>query len=344
MERNHFVDFLKGISIIGVFIIHTLALALSKEHVSIIGLYIDSLFRFAVPFFFGVLGYMTFTRYQHINDWKKFYKNKAIMVVLPYLLWSLLYFNVPTIYPFLEKTTGKETVWDILLGYSEIHLYFMVPYITFILLTPIVVKFIKKFHPKVVSKVCVILTSLFVLLLVFAENKYMNGQYSFFHETDYLFIYHWIGYYCIGMFIGINTQAIAILVGNIQKVKTRTIILVLVVYLAVVGIFTITAKVITPYATPNLVLNALVALWLLTLIYGKTYYKKITLLINKLGSNTFPFYLSHILFIKIGFLLLCSKDVTLISLLLVSLFAFVLSIGYILVHKKIVQFCMKNKH
>lgn len=344
LERNVYLDFLKGVAIIGVFIIHVNALTFSEENLSVFSLYFDSFSRYGVPFFFGVLGYMTVIRYVHTEDWKGFFKRKGIMIVIPYLLWSFLYFFVPTVYPFLEEGHGKKTPLDVLLGYSEVHLYFMIPYLTFILLTPFVVKGIKKFQPKTISRIAIILTALHVFILITVENDILNGNNTWYHETDYLLIVHWIAFYSIGLFIGINKEAVLSLIKFEKWKRKRSLFLSSFVYLIAVSVYVFTFKVLFPYATPNLVLNSLVALWMFSVFYHYFRNRKGVQWISRLGKHTFPFYLSHVLFIKIGYFLFCSGGITTMNLIFVSIFGFALSVLYIFLHNKITKVFKDNWH
>ncbi|MGR9635540.1 acyltransferase family protein [Bacillus cereus] len=92
-ERNNLIDFIKSICILGVMCIHTVGLSFSVENISVLGLYIDHLFRFAVPIFIGILGYMTIRRYINIESWSLFYKKKILYIVIPflYLVFYLLF-------------------------------------------------------------------------------------------------------------------------------------------------------------------------------------------------------------------------------------------------------------
>ena len=69
--------------------IHTVGLSFSVENISVLGLYIDHLFRFAVPIFIGILGYMTIRRYINIESWSLFYK-KRYYILLYLFIFGLL--------------------------------------------------------------------------------------------------------------------------------------------------------------------------------------------------------------------------------------------------------------
>ncbi|WP_162985724.1 acyltransferase [Virgibacillus halodenitrificans] len=342
MKRNLYLDFLKGVAIISVFVIHVNALTFDEENLTIFSLYFDSFSRFAVPFFFGVLGYMTVTRYIYTENWKDFFQRKGMLIAIPYLLWSLLYFFVPTVYPFLEEGHGKQNSWDVLLGYSEVHLYFMIPYLTFLIFTPAVVKAIKKFQKQTISRIAIIITALHVLLLISVESDVLSGNHTWYHETGYLLIVHWISFYSIGLFIGINKYAVLSLVNRDKWERKRSVLLAGVLYFISVSIYVFTFKVLFPYATPHLVLNALIALWGFSVFYHYFRYSKGMRYITLLGGNTFPFYLSHILFIKIGYFIFCSEGITPMNLILVSISGFALSLLYVLLHNKIVKAIKNN--
>lgn len=335
MGRIQQIDFLKGVSIMGVFIIHILGLTFTKEDVTIYSLYFDSFFRFAVPIFFGVLGYMTYHQYRHVTDWKRFYRSKVFYIFVPYLLWSFVYVFVPTIYQF---TDGKElTVLQVLLGYTEVHLYFMVPYLTFLIGTPLIVRLIKVMGEAFVSKLSLYAVAIFMLIFIFIEQSVMKQESHVLSKTDIRTIANWVGYYAMGLYVALNQQQLKTLFGDLAKMRKLRFLLLSTVYVMAVFLFTITAKVIFPYETPYLLPLSLIATFLLVTLYEKKKGKKWVKQISQLGTHTFPFYLSHVLFIKWGYLWFCVNGITATGLIMTALFGLICSLSYVWLHHMAIE-------
>lgn len=340
MGRIQQVGFLKGISIIGVFIIHVLGLTFTEEDVTIYSLYFDSFFRFAVPIFFGVLGYMTYHQYRHLTDWKAFYRSKIMYILIPYLVWSFAYAFVPMIYQF---TNEKElTLWQVLFGYTEIHLYFMIPYLTFLVGTPLVIRLLNRMGEVFVSKLSLYATAIFIVIFIFIEQSVMKQESHILTNTDSRTIVHWFGYYAVGLYIALNQKQLKFLFGNLAEMKKYRFVLVTILYVISVGVFTITGKVIFPYETPFLLALSMLAVFLLMTIYEKNREKKWVHQISQLGTHTFSFYLAHVLFIKLGYLWFCPNGITLTNLIMVAIFSFVCSLAYVWLHKITIQY-LKGK-
>lgn len=336
MERNHFIDFIKGISIFGVFIIHVALFLFTEETVSFFSLYADAIFRFAVPFFFGVLGYMTYTKYRSLTKWKDFYFNKFMYIVIPFLLWSALYTKMPIIFEVIEEKK-MNLLLKIVLGYSEVHLYFMVPYITFILLTPLTVKLFNKLDEKVLSKLCTWIIAIFVGVLILVEKSTLAGENTIFEITGARLFIQWIGYFAIGVFIAINWDKIKILFGDLKKTKSVVFGGGIFAYIIVTMFYTLTGKIIIPYLTPFLVLMSLLAFWLLGVLYSKVNHLKAIKGVLILGRNTFPFYLAHVFFLKVGYNLFCADKLNELNMLYTALFGFALTLLYVEFHNKAVN-------
>lgn len=330
--RNQFVDFVKAISIIGVMIIHSVGFSFSAEDITLGGLYIDNLFRFAVPLFFGVLGYMTIKKYSTISNWFLFFKKKLVHIIIPYFIWSITYFFVPTVYPFANKNEGKEYWWQILNGESEIHLYFMSAYLLFLLFTPVVIFTYRKLSKSTFVNLCIIIIISHLLLLLYSDYIVWFGHTDFWYtQLLYVLPLHWLSYYFTGIFLAVPHSITIKLVNRIKKLSMQQYIILklLPVYLFTVFIFLVSYRGLKPYATVHLYEVSILALILISSLYNRFKEHNYISYICYLGRNTFPIYLSHVLFLKSMFILLEGKtDVG--SLFVVFVVASTLSILYIL--------------
>lgn len=336
-QRIQFIDFLKAICIIAVICIHTVNFSFSEKDITITALYVDNICRFAVPLFFGVLGYMTIKKYTHVVNWRLFYKRKVVYLVVPYFLWSICYYFIPTVYPFDNKNEGKEYWWQILNGESEVHLYFMVAYFLFLVITPLIVTLYKFIPKNMFIKLCIIGIILHLLLLTYSDYITWSMHDDFWYtKLNYSLPIHWFGYYLTGYVLAIDNAYIIMLINRAQKRigSLNNFSKCLVLYLIMVGVFLVTLRGLKAYATLHLYWISIVAL---ILIWGAYCYVQRTRVLNFfifIGQNTFAIYLSHVLFLKIIYICLGKSSFPL-NLIITFALGFVLSLMYVPIHHKL---------
>jgi surface polysaccharide O-acyltransferase-like enzyme len=343
-ERNNLIDFIKSICILGVMCIHTVGLSFSVENISVLGLYIDHLFRFAVPIFIGILGYMTIRRYINIESWSLFYKKKILYIVIPFYIWSFIYYLTPNAYPFSNGEEGKQYWWQILNGESEIQLYFMIAYFLFLLMTPLVIFLYKKLSRSAFIIICLLLLLGHVSLLIYSDYMVWIKKWIFWYTNlNYSLPIHWLAYYLIGILMAIFEKQISHFIISSKKYFTKSarLVISLFLYLLVVMAFLVSMRGLKPYATVYLVLLCLVALYFLYNLYDILKVKKVVGYFYFIGNNTFPIYLSHVLFIKVGFFLL-EKHVSFINLFIIYVGCLIFSVLYTLLHKRIYKLIKIN--
>lgn len=344
-ERNDLIDFIKSICILGVMCIHTVGLSFSVENITVLGLYIDHLFRFAVPIFIGILGYMTIKRYVNIESWSLFYKRKILYIVIPFYIWSFIYYLTPNVYPFPNGEEGKQYWWQILNGESEIQLYFMIAYFLFLLMTPLVICLYKKLSRFAFIIICLLLLLGHIFLLIYSDYmvwvKKMNFWYT---NLNYSLPIHWLAYYLIGILMAIFEKQISNFIIRSKKYFNKSVRLVISIflYLLVVMAFLVSIRGLKPYATVYLVLLSLVALYVLYNLYDILKTKKVVGYFYFIGKNTFPIYLSHVLFIKVWFFLL-EKHLSFVNLFIIYVGCLIFSLLYTLLHRRIYNLIKINR-
>ncbi|OUB88486.1 hypothetical protein BK784_28640 [Bacillus thuringiensis serovar medellin] len=343
-ERNNLIDFIKSICILGVMCIHTVGLSFSVENITVFGLYIDHLFRFAVPIFIGILGFMTIKRYINIESWSLFYKRKILYIVIPFYIWSFIYYLTPNVYPFTNGEEGKQYWWQILNGESEIQLYFMIAYFLFLLMTPLVICLYKKLSRVAFIIICLLLLLGHVLLLTYSDYMVWVKKMDFWYTTlNYSLPIHWLAYYLIGILMALFEKKISHFIIRSKKYFNKSIrfAISLFLYLLVVMAFLVTIRGLKPYATVYLVLLSLVALYVLFNLYDILKTKKVVGYFCFIGKNTFPIYLSHVLFIKVLFFLL-EKYLSFVNLIIIYIGCLIFSLFYTLLHNRLYNFIKIN--
>lgn len=174
---NSKIQLLRGISIISVVAIHTN----TKGILSVID---RPFLNFSVAMFLFCSGYLTNL---DVGEIGKFFKKRIIKVGIPYIIWSIIY---TVSYQALGIETGS-IIGNILTGTACFTFYYILLYIQFVLLTPIVAKILiskYRYLPLIVTPLYIILTRYFCTFAGY-EVKFP------FDKTCFLcwFIYYYIG-------------------------------------------------------------------------------------------------------------------------------------------------------
>ena len=91
-KRIEYFDFLKGVAIIAVIIVHIsyLSLILFKGEGSLFLFELNNLTRFAIPFFLIISGILSTLKYNQKMDLKKYYFGKFFKLYLPFAFFTIL--------------------------------------------------------------------------------------------------------------------------------------------------------------------------------------------------------------------------------------------------------------
>jgi len=181
-KRNIAVDSLKGAAIITVVFGHIFRDGLS-------GLMIGEFGRWCVPAFFIIQGF--FLKRSMLSPLLGYSLKKIKRIYLPFLIWAMVY----GIYFWLVDK-ASFTLSDIFLGKTAVHLYFIVYYMLFALLLPLLYRL-----PPKARHWCywlMILSNFAVLLTLELQRSY---GLDFFTYTGVNPV-KWWGFVAIGMLLG----------------------------------------------------------------------------------------------------------------------------------------------
>lgn len=135
------LDLLRTLAIAGVVLIHTSAAWMTQAGLDIPNLYtyLNRSVSFAVPAFLFLSGFLLFHRRGLADDrHSAFLAGRLKTVLVPYLLWSLVYhFGFPHLGARAAGPGVGGLVRNLLLGESAYHLYFVVLIFQFYLLYPV---------------------------------------------------------------------------------------------------------------------------------------------------------------------------------------------------------------
>ncbi|WP_434578077.1 acyltransferase [Thermoanaerobacterium thermosaccharolyticum] len=197
------IDVLKGISIIAVLIIHTTGIAVSdldKSSLSYIVFAVLNRFsQFAVPAFIFASSMLLMYNYGDSNDWKLFYKKRFKNVLLPYIVWTMIY-GIYLYVIYNEPLKSILTVENLFLGGMFYHLYFIVIIVQLYLLFPILLYIYKLISKNTYTVVLSIV--LFQMIDVIVYRYFIS---KFFQNSSLLFITY-ISFIIAGIYVGENIR------------------------------------------------------------------------------------------------------------------------------------------
>ena len=129
-NKNTKIQILRAIAIIAVVMIHTCPDGIMQ-------VYASPFINFSVATFLFLSGYLTSI---DNSDWKSFYKKRIFRVIIPYIIWTLLYTTASFIG---DSINFKKYIINLFSTKAAPTLYYIFVYIQFVLLTPILGKLAK---------------------------------------------------------------------------------------------------------------------------------------------------------------------------------------------------------
>jgi len=201
------IDFLRGVSIVGVLLIHIVSQPLWREAASGFtipyALFWNQLSRFCVPIFILISGLLVTYRHDPTDFPFRFLKRRAVNVLVPYSFWTI--FSILNLHRWGELNPGwiRKVV---LLGQGYyFHLYFIPLIVQFYLLSPLVFLFYRGRRLKVflgVSLACnvVYLAYFELVFLDFLPGTSWLARWSL--ENIQPTFFAWVGYFILGCFLG----------------------------------------------------------------------------------------------------------------------------------------------
>ena len=182
-QRNDMVQMFRALSIIAVVMIHTTPNLECQ-------VYCRPFVNFSVATFLFLSGYLT--KSENI-DWQKLFRKRIIRVVIPYIIWTILY-SLPSVYH-----KGISCVFvNLLTAKAAAPLYYIFVYIQFVLLTPLLVRLAKSKYQVLgwlVSPVSVLLFKYIPLFGGIELNRYVTVIWS-------VSCLGWFTFYYIGLLLG----------------------------------------------------------------------------------------------------------------------------------------------
>lgn len=302
-------NFLKGIAIIFVLIIHVMSSFKQSvftgygERYQTIAIIFDVLSRWSVPLFVALSGYGLSQRYaQKTLKLGKFLRHRLWKLIPKYLLWcTILILAVKLVPSWRSERPSPPLSLLLLLGYADYHLYFVPMILQLYLLFPILRWLYQR------SASLTLLLALLIQVLWFAAFSYQNKapfNLAIFAQDreQYLWFTNWIWYFVLGMYL----PKILTFLNKKHKLWNWFLpILMIIVWgiMAFSAIYRMQSGI-----DPLLVLRFTqyqMILWASLGIIGLSYLtaqlKRIPAIVTWLGIKSYDIYLGHTLVLRIFF-------------------------------------------
>jgi surface polysaccharide O-acyltransferase-like enzyme len=219
------IDFIKGIAIIGVVMVHITAYYLGLPEVEKkTYLFLQQIARYCVPMFFLLSGLLLFYQYGNEDRFpvKRFYKRRFIYILCPFVFWSLFYICYNWIVePGNISSSLRHNITDFLTGKSYYHLYYLFVLFQFYLLMPILFVIHKKTNHYVLLSVSLALT-VFMQVLVW-KDIHTALHFTIDEYTIRKIFLTWIFYFCFGGVIGCRLDSVKRIIKRIPLFAILTI-------------------------------------------------------------------------------------------------------------------------
>ncbi|MEG6584611.1 acyltransferase [Dendrosporobacter sp. 1207_IL3150] len=355
-KKINALEYIRGISMLGVIGIHTGAYSLTNPFVNIHLFALFEIFtRFSVPIFFFVSSFGLFKN-QNLNaslDFGNFMIRRLRTVLIPYVVWSLLYML------HYSWVSGDLNIWKpnlfikfLLFGLASYQLYFLVILLWFYSLMPLwrlVVKYI-------CTRPLTYLSILFILQIAFNyyssyllspnfPNHYINLLVQ--HRLSY-WVIHYVFIFLFGAVCAIHYQAFLNYLDKYKKTVTwafalsLTGILAFYYYLLFIKGYTPEQAVNTAHQlSPIGVVYTLTAtLYFFAIFSFNKISKTWSSLLSHLGHNSYAVYLVHpiVMYYLISYITGAGKIMTAPITMAFFIITVAISITLAILIKKISQF------
>lgn len=196
-DRIIYYDFLRGLAIIGVLAIHSTAIGYTSDDTSVdfnVTVFWRQMLNFSVPMFITISGFFLANKETNTKKtYLKFIKKQIPRVLMPYLLWSLLYLGIY----FIRGETLSSLVYRLLTFNSSTPFYFIILIIEYYLLLPVLQKLAT---PK--GLIISALVSTLSCIFIFYFRYYTNVSLPLFVVGS---APSWLIFFVLGIYLKNNT-------------------------------------------------------------------------------------------------------------------------------------------
>lgn len=160
---NPTIDFIRLISILAVVMIHTTTRTIEASANNLAGFpvsfILNQLFRFAVPLFFLISGFVLELNYSFHRSYFAYLKKRLSRILIPFVFWSAVY------YYFIYTHHSNNFFSSLIYGNASYQLYFIPTLIIFYLIFP----FIHNIYKYIANKWVILILSLLQIFILYSD-------------------------------------------------------------------------------------------------------------------------------------------------------------------------------
>lgn len=221
-EKDKYWQVIRGILIIMVILIHVLDISYVSKHIEDFNYYYIIVFRqfinIPVAIFIFLAGYFTkIEKLSNKENIKKYYINKIKHLLIPYLIWSIIY-NFLYVIVNYDSVQVFDIIKNFVFGSSSAQLYFILVLLQLVIITPFLAKNIEN---KKNITICLLITPI-NLVVIYLYNIIKGSQLPLYS----LFFTVWFIFYYLGILVRKNQIKIDKFISKISLKKSIVIVLI----------------------------------------------------------------------------------------------------------------------
>ena len=307
-HRNWFeeINYLRAIAIIAVLIIHTtdgVVLVNKLTEMTFTLIYLEELSRFAVPMFIFISGFVLHNRYVSDLPMNEFYTKRFLVILLPYIFFSILYNIIGTftkheaIIPHPEFSSLTLNSINSILNFNAAgHFWYIKLILTFYIFYPIIIAYyetIKK-HFGIYT-----LVTLFLSIVI----MYLFGWFVYPLDFTLGSPLRFLIFFLFGIYVNDNYEQIS---RNLERMSLKKVILLIIsiISLPIFSMFFwIDIRCGTQFTNPipyyaqlisisTAILNIFIFVFCLYLIL---YYKPKIRILQEIGEYSYGIFMVHVI-------------------------------------------------
>jgi len=218
---------LRGLAILGVIAIHTLAYYTSINQVNglvVTAATLDIFAHFAVPLFVIASGIVLSAKYSSSFSKVAFYRKRLVSIIPPYLIFSTLYIVLGA-WRHNDSPSLGVVLYDYFSGHSFYHLWFIILIIQLYLLFPYLIHAYERYFYKMKLRILLIAIALQISYQValFGPTPIVNN--SLVAAFSDRFFLGYIAYFIVGIYVGRNLDFVRKFVRSMPILPIATTVL-----------------------------------------------------------------------------------------------------------------------
>ncbi|OEU41369.1 hypothetical protein BGV40_15325 [Methanosarcina sp. Ant1] len=294
------INYLRAVAIIAVLIIHTTddtAAVKKLTELTFSLMYIEELVRFAVPMFVFVSGFVLYNKYKSELPMKEFYKKRFMAILIPYLIFSIIYDIVNAHLGLFPIITLNSVITSIFNFNASGHFWYFQLILTFYIFYPAIIAYYE-----IIKEYFGIYT--FIALFLSILIMYLLGSFIPSFEFTLGTPFKYLIYFLFGIYLNDNYEQTCRILESIS-LKKIILLVILIISLPFFSMFlcvdprcgTQISNFIPYYYQLTLISTHLLHMCIFIFcLYLVLLYKPRIRILQKIGEYSYGIFLVHAIF------------------------------------------------